>query len=175
MKTFLLEGNNRISVRDGVEVSNRKRGTRFSSRSEWKRIASALPLSRLVAIWNHLPGVDPIRRFTSREAALTRIWKAAQRLEYKRGSTQRTAMRGQVGTLTAPQVRVNAQKQNKTIHIIALLELEEGVSLERLVEVTGWQKHSIRGFLSGTIRKRLGLNLVSSKDPHGTRVYRIEP
>jgi hypothetical protein len=39
--------------------------------------------------------------------------------------------------------------------------------------VTGWQKHSIRGFLSGTMRKKMGLKVVSTKDDTGTRLYRI--
>lgn len=43
---------------------------------EWNQTAGAWPLKRLVAIWNDLPGVTPVQKFTSREIALRRIWQA---------------------------------------------------------------------------------------------------
>src|SRR3954451_20355793 len=42
---------------------------------EWKQRAGSWPLKRLVAIWNDLPGVLPVQKFTSREIALERIWR----------------------------------------------------------------------------------------------------
>ena len=60
-------------------------------------------------------------------------------------------------------------KQDK---IVALLRRPEGADLEVLVKETGWQKHSVRGFLAGTVRKKLKLPLLSEKID-GIRNYRI--
>lgn len=56
--------------------------------------------------------------------------------------------------------------------LLALLRRKEGTTVAEMVEVTGWQPHSIRGALSGTIRKKLGLAIQSSKID-GVRIYRI--
>jgi hypothetical protein len=53
-----------------------------------------------------------------------------------------------------------------------MLRAPSGATIEALMRVTGWQLHSIRGFLAGVIRKKLGLNLVSTVTNNG-RVYRI--
>jgi hypothetical protein len=47
----------------------------ITSRREWYAVASAWPLKQLVAIWNGVPGVKPVQRFTSRQIALERIWR----------------------------------------------------------------------------------------------------
>jgi hypothetical protein len=60
-------------------------------------------------------------------------------------------------------------KQDK---IVALLRRPEGANLDVLVKETGWQKHSVRGFLAGTVRKKLKLSLLSEKID-GVRNYRI--
>ena len=55
---------------------------------------------------------------------------------------------------------------------IEMLRSKEGASLAALMEATGWQQHSVRGFLAGVVRKRLRLDLVSAVDA-GVRTYRI--
>jgi hypothetical protein len=60
-------------------------------------------------------------------------------------------------------------KQDK---IVALLQRPEGATLDVLVKETQWQKHSVRGFLAGTVRKKLKLPLLSEKID-GVRTYRI--
>jgi hypothetical protein len=56
--------------------------------------------------------------------------------------------------------------------ILVLLRRPEGAGLDILVKETGWQKHSVRGFLAGTVRKKLKLPLLSEKID-GVRNYRI--
>ncbi|MBN9533297.1 MAG: DUF3489 domain-containing protein [Alphaproteobacteria bacterium] len=56
--------------------------------------------------------------------------------------------------------------------LLALLRREEGSTVAEMVKATGWQPHSIRGALSGTVRKKLGLELQSSKIDR-VRIYRI--
>ena len=62
---------------------------------------------------------------------------------------------------------------SKHDQILALLRRKQGASLEEMQKVSGWQAHSVRGFLSGTVKKRLGLKLQSSKSKHGERRYEI--
>ena len=59
----------------------------------------------------------------------------------------------------------------KQARAIEMLCLPNGASMSALVEATGWQQHSVRGFLAGVVRKRLKLNLVSAADS-GVRTYR---
>src|SRR3954451_20838417 len=56
----------------------------IKSRGEWEAIAGQWPLKRLVAIWNSLPGVTPVEKFTSRQIALERIWRAVESPEHAR-------------------------------------------------------------------------------------------
>jgi hypothetical protein len=62
-----------------------------------------------------------------------------------------------------------ASKQSR---VIAMLQSPAGATIASMMEVTGWQQHSVRGFLAGVVRKRLKLKL-GSKKVEGTRVYRI--
>jgi hypothetical protein len=61
---------------------------------------------------------------------------------------------------------------SKQDRIVVLLRRPEGATLELLVKETEWQKHSVRGFLAGTVRKKLGLPLLSEKID-GVRTYRV--
>ena|SRR3979409_2264066 len=60
----------------------------------------------------------------------------------------------------------------KHARIIAMLRTPAGATIASLVAATEWQQHSVRGFLAGVVRKKLGLNLVSEQTDKG-RVYRI--
>ena len=67
-----------------------------------------------------------------------------------------------------------ARDGSKAAKILDLLKRPDGGSLKELMKATGWQAHSVRGFLSGTIRKKLGLNVVSNKAADGERTYSIK-
>ncbi len=55
-----------------------------------------------------------------------------------------------------------------------LLSRRDGATLAELIAATDWQAHSVRGFLSGTIKKKLGLSVTSTQDEDGARRYRID-
>jgi hypothetical protein len=73
---------------------------------------------------------------------------------------------------TPASSRSPARSVTKHDRIIAILRASAGATIASLVVATEWQQHSVRGFLAGVVRKKLGLNLVSEKTDKG-RVYRI--
>lgn len=66
-----------------------------------------------------------------------------------------------------------ARSGGKTAKVIALLQKSKGATLAELMKATGWQAHSVRGFLSGTLTKKMGLKIESKKPADGARVYSI--
>ena len=99
-----------------------------------------------------------------------------------RNSLKRMTARkvGQLKSVTEPaaQQRPGAASQptagseSKKAHIIAMLRAPGGVTIEAMARAAKWQPHSVRGFLAGVVRKKLGLTLVSADGENG-RVYRI--
>jgi hypothetical protein len=65
-----------------------------------------------------------------------------------------------------------ADRGSKQSRVIALLQSPTGATIEAMMKATGWQQHSVRGFLAGVVRKRLKLKLGSNK-VDGNRVYQI--
>jgi hypothetical protein len=63
--------------------------------------------------------------------------------------------------------------RTKADSVIALLRRKNGATIDDLMSTTAWQAHSVRGFLSGTIKKRMGLTVTSDKPANGERRYRI--
>jgi uncharacterized protein DUF3489 len=68
--------------------------------------------------------------------------------------------------------RPTARPETKHARIIAMLRKPAGTTIAAIMAATDWQQHSVRGFLAGVARKKLGLNLVSDQTDKG-RVYRI--
>ena len=102
--------------------------------------------------------------------------------------TPRTAPRhyGPVASKTAP-IRRNKQKGlkvesavgprpgSKAANVLALLQRPQGAGLRELLKVTNWQPHSVRGFLSGIVTKKMGLKVRSFKTESGERRYAVKP
>ncbi len=68
----------------------------------------------------------------------------------------------------------NTGRKTKKQTCIDMLKRPKGASLAQLQKATGWQPHSVRGFLSGTVRKLEGVTLISEITNGGERRYRIE-
>jgi hypothetical protein len=69
-------------------------------------------------------------------------------------------------------VKEKRRGESKQSMLIKLLERPEGAAIDEMVKATGWQRHSIRGLISGVLKKRLGRSITSEKGEHG-RVYRM--
>ena len=70
---------------------------------------------------------------------------------------------------TAARVR----QGSKTAKVLELVKRSGGATLKHIMKATGWQAHSVRGFLSGTLGKKMGLKIESSKTNDGERVYSL--
>src|SRR5262245_6692871 len=68
--------------------------------------------------------------------------------------------------------RPNSEPGTKQACVIAMLKSPAGATITAMMKATGWQQHSVRGFLAGVVRKRLKLKL-GSKKVDGERVYRV--
>jgi hypothetical protein len=77
-----------------------------------------------------------------------------------------------VAAATPLQPTKEAAAGSKQSRVIAMLQSPTGATIAAMMKATGWQPHSMRGFLAGVVRKRLKLNLTSKKIA-GTRVYQI--
>ena len=66
-----------------------------------------------------------------------------------------------------------SSKESKADAVLKLLHRKSGASIAELQKATGWQPHSVRGFLSGTVKTRLGLRLQSERTGKGERRYLI--
>jgi Protein of unknown function (DUF3489) len=111
--------------------------------------AARLSGKRLLALWNALPGVERRRKVGDRDALIEQLWSAIE-------------------ALPDP----DPKRPSKQDEVIAMLRRAEGATVDEVVSATGWQRHTVRGVFSGTLKKKLGLTLASAKEERG-RVYRI--
>ena len=150
MRTYII-GNDGIAlcretpgaVNDGEMV--------VSSKEEL--LVAPLNGKRLLALWNALPGVEKRRRIGDRAALIEQLWSAIERLP-------------------DPEPRGDPKRPSKQDVVIAMLCQPEGATVDEVASVTGWQRHTVRGVFSGTLKKKLGLTLASATEERG-RVYRI--
>ena len=68
-----------------------------------------------------------------------------------------------------PRTRDNSKQAT----VIGMLKRPEGATIQQIVDSTGWQAHTVRGTFAGAFKKKLGLNVTSTKDPGAQRIYRI--
>jgi hypothetical protein len=115
--------------------------------------AAALSGRRLLSLWNALPGVEKRRKVGDRDALINDLWSA-------------------IKVSPVPEPQSEAKRPSKQDQVIAMLRRPEGVTVHEVASVTGWQRHTVRGVFSGTVKKKLGLTLASAEEERG-RVYRI--
>jgi hypothetical protein len=113
--------------------------------------AAALNGKRLLALWNALPGVEKRLKVGDRGTLIDQLWSAIEAL---------------------PEPASDAKRPSKQDAVIAMLRRPEGATVDEVARATGWQRHTVRGVFSGTLKKKLGLSVASAKEERG-RVYRI--
>ncbi len=152
----------------------------FSSAKELAKLASTWPATRLTEVWNSLPGVKPVKKFKDRNTGATRVWEAlrSQQPEVAPDTAPQAAPVAPKEAKSGKQAKGGAQTRttregSKTAQILALIQHPEGATLAAIMEATGWQAHSVRGFVSGTLGKKLGLKVESAKREDGQRAYTL--
>ena len=111
--------------------------------------AARLSGKRLLALWNALPGVEKRKKVGDRGALVEQLWSAIEGLPDP-----------------------DAKRLSKQDEVIAMLRRPEGATVDEVVSAMGWQRQTVRGVFSGTLKKKLGLTVASDKEERG-RVYRI--
>jgi hypothetical protein len=77
-----------------------------------------------------------------------------------------------VSTVSIPVAKSKMLQESKQEMLIKLLKRPGGATVEEMAKSIGWQRHSIRGMMSGILKKQLGLSIASEKEERG-RIYRI--
>jgi hypothetical protein len=159
------------SVRRAKKAESEDGG--FSSEAELFKFTNDWPMARLSEVWNNLPGAVQLTRFKDRKTAIRRIWEAIQGANLAVTTKDADPLRGVASTKPkGPTHEQPIGKGTKTEQIIALLKTPAGATLKSIMAATGWQSHSVRGFVSAQLIKRMGLRVKSIKRA-GERVYRI--
>jgi len=92
----------------------------------------------------------------------------------KPGKKATPAKKPPKGRTKAQVAKPGARGGSKSAKILELLRRPGGASAKELLKVTGWQPHSLRGFLSGTVGKKMGLTVTSIKGEDGERIYSLK-
>jgi hypothetical protein len=172
----------------------------FTTSDELAQLATGWPAERLLAVWNGVPGLTPATEIKDAGKAARLIFKrlekngtksrektpkaegeakggapAAKGAPAKGKATKKaTAAKNAPKAKKAAKARETGQPRegSKMAQVVALMQRKNGVTLAELMEATGWQAHSCRGFVAGAL-KRAGYTVESFKPEGSERSYRI--
>ncbi len=197
MNTFTIDANNNITAfASPVEAHAAKihSAEYFGSPQELAKLVGSWPRTSPVEVWNSFAGVapfttlKPVKKFTDRKAAVARIWDAIQVLLANvakpaahvappKGKGKKDAPKSKRRHTARPAAKepVNvAREGSKKSEVIDLMRRSQGATLAEIMELTGWQSHTVRGFVSGTLIKKLTLNVESFRSNEKERTYRVK-
>ena len=186
MVTFTIDSENNIIAHAGVPASADPQQL-FATEKELAKLAADWPGARLIEVWNSLAGVapfddlQPVKKFTNRPIAVRRIWQAIARLSpavapaaapapYPEDKKEKVAGKPQKRDTAHPVAEDG--RTNKKAQVIALMKRPRGATLSQIMEATGWQKHTVRGFVS-ILGHRGGAQIESTKNSAGERTYKM--
>src|SRR5690349_19595951 len=130
MKRFVIDREFNVTALDSLaegKPNTQPEGREFSTLDEWGEMTRDWPLTRLVAVWNGLPGLRAVRKFTDRKTAVTRIWKALNGAPGSQASRAASA-KGRGGKRRQPLARGGTKKAR----ILSLLRQRSGATLQDL-------------------------------------------
>ncbi len=136
--------------------------------TEW---ANDQTMPEIAAYYNGLPGVKPVKKFESRDVAVTRIWAALGKVARKPEAVGKKARSGRKPGKTGAKKAASAGLKVRD-EAVKLLSRASGVTLPELMKAFKWQAHSVRGFIS-VLQSKHGFKIESSK-VDGVWTYRIK-
>jgi hypothetical protein len=132
--------------------------------------------------------LKPIKKFTNRKTAVARIWKAVTRLSPLVGpvaadvaptkvGAKKSPTTGRRAVVARPAAKRGAEPalaRSKKTDVLALMRRDGGATMAEIIQLTGWQPHTVRGFISGTLVKKMGLAVDSFCGEGQERTYQIK-
>jgi uncharacterized protein DUF3489 len=196
MSTFTIDSANNIAVfasHEEATAAKINNAEYFGSARELNKLAGSWPATRLVETWNSFAGVapfdnlKPVKKFKDRKTAVTRIWDAIRQLlpnvaeqapdaAPAKGKRDKDAKKGTKRHTARPSAKKTAsvaREGSKKAEVVDLMRRPKGVMLAEIMKKTGWQAHTVRGFVSGTLIKKLGLKVEAFRSDDKERCYRI--
>ena len=200
MTTFTIDTDNNITAFTAAEQVPEGQD-RFATEKEFAKLSADWPIARFAEVWNAFAGVPPfgdlkpVKKFTDRKTAVTRIWTVIQKLdeEMLRASIRETEAKLKAARTapapaqhaapvapkkgkaakqaTAKDAAPKAREGSKKAIVLDMLKRPDGATLADIMSATGWQAHSVRGFISGGLGKKMGLKIESIKREDGERAY----
>ena len=185
MATYTIDNENSITAFAEYEdaLNHRVRSTEgtFASEKELSKLSAEWPISRFVEVWNSFAGVvpfdnlKPLKKFTDRKTAVGRIWKAIQALapapaQHAAPVAPKKAKATKRATKDAGAP--TAREGSKKAIVLELIRRADGASIKEIMDATQWRPHSVRGFISGSLGKKMALSIESFKRADGGRAYR---
>jgi hypothetical protein len=154
-----------LTITAGALGEDERSGSTFANEQELQDMAGAWPMKRLIEIWNRLPGVAPVEKFENRQIAIARMWRAIAGESEPAGRA--------VSSRKPAGKRVVFRAGSKAAQVCSLLSRPEGATLNEIRSATGWQAHTVRGFISRNVAKQG--RKIRSFEKNGERVYRVKP
>ena len=184
MSTFTIDTNNNITAHTSSQEATLVEGEaviQFNSEAGLAQASGDWPMSRLVDIWNSIPGNTEVKKFQDRNKAVARIWKAIQQLSTDGRTPAPKASKPKAGRKLAKAVKKTgrakklgkaSERANKKAEVIAMMQRAKGATLADIMKATDWQAHTVRGFVS-ILGSKGGQKIESSRSDSGERTYRI--
>jgi hypothetical protein len=194
--TFTIDTDNNITALE-TAPAEQDGLVAFATEKEFTKATAEWPISRLVETWNSFAGVAPfddlksVKKFENRNKAMKRIWAAIQRLAKAIAPhpPQTAAGQAPAAALATPKKAsktkaAKSQRAPKPVgesktpregtakaKVIAMIQRKGGASLESIMKETGWQAHTVRGFMS-TLTAKTGVAFTSTRrESDKARVY----
>jgi sulfur relay (sulfurtransferase) DsrC/TusE family protein len=179
--TFTLDTDKNITAHDATPAAQ-DNVVAFATEKELTKLSADWPITRFVEVWNAFAGappfgdLKPVKKFTDRKTAVARIWKAIQALTpapAQQAAPVAPKKAKATKGATAKDATPTARDGSKKAIVLDMLKRPEGATLADIMSATAWQAHSVRGFISGSLGKKMGLKIESAKRDDGQRAYKL--